>query len=562
MMMRTVLIPTVATILALGAAPAALAQAGLTSIGPRIIDRNRIDQSPSTVAPPSGQVAGGGKRAPAAPPPGVEDQSFVLRDVAVEGATAIQADRLRRVWAGRQGQTARVRDVYAMADAIGQLYADSGYALYSVSVPSQDFRSGHVRIRVTEGYVASVTISGNTEGADLSVLKAQAARIVGERPLLQATLERNILLMNEIAGLKVGSQFEPIPGQPGAVTLKLAIKRTTFEYGIDFDNQGNALLSRTQMAANVAVNSLLREGDRTQLVVGAPLSIERYQYYGLSHTEPIGTDGAKVTVNLGDLVTNPVHHEDGGSAQFFDLSASYPLIRAVRESLTATGSFDGLNSNDALLGRTLADERTRVLRAGLSWAKQDNALDALTGVSALSVSVSEGLDAFGARQESLVYGGPRFTKLNARASRSQDLPWNFVVRAKLAIQYAFDHLPATEQFAFGGTEFGQAYDTAAVTSDSAAATSLEVAYKLPQSWFPSVLTSNEVFGFGDYARLWNREAPLMRAHDRGASAGFGVRTKLLDKLSLEAGVANAVLPPESLTRAERWRALLQVSGKF
>lgn len=535
---------------------------GLGQTGPRIIDRSRIDQSPTQAAPTAAGVAGGGGRVAGAPPPKLEDEAFVLHDVTVEGATAIPADRLRATWAARQGQTVRVRDIYAISDAIGQLYAEADYALYSVSVPKQDFRSGHVRVHVTEGYVESVAIEGNTAGADLGMLKAQAARIVADRPLRQATLERNILLMSDIAGLKVGSRFEALPGQPGAVVLKLAIQRKTYEYGFDYNNQGNALLSRTQVDVNAAVNSLFREGDRTQLVVGTPVTIERYQYYGLSHLEPIGSDGAKVTVNVGELVTNGVNNTDSGNAQILDVTGSYPLIRAIKESLAATVSFDLLNSDDALLGQTLTDERTRAFRGGLSWAKQDALLAGLNGVTALSGSLSQGVSILGARRGNDAYGGPGFTKVNARLSREQDLPWSFVVRGKVAAQYALNNLPATEQFAYGGTDFGQAFDTAAVLSDSALAVGLEVAYRLEQSWFPDYLTENEAFVFGDYGRFWNRNTAYEVPQDRGASGGFGVRTKLLGKFGLEIGAANALIQPTSSTDHEHWRFLAQAVGKF
>ena len=368
--------------------------------------------------------------------------------------------------------------------------------------------------------------------------------------------------MSQIAGLKVGSQFEPVPGQPGAVTLKLSVQRKTFEYGLDFDNQGNSLLSRTQLAANVAVNSLFREGDRTQLVVGAPLTIERYQYYGISHLEPIGTAGATIAVNLGELVTNGVKHTDSGTAQFLDVTATVPLIVAVRENLSATMSFDLLDSNDALLGQTLTDERTRAFRAGLSWAKQDSLLADLSAVSSVSGSVSEGVNFLGARRSNIAFGGPDFTKFNLRVARAQDLPWNLAIRAKATAQFALEHLPATEQFAFGGTDFGQAFDTAALLGDSAIAVGAEIAYKLPQTWFPSWATSNEVFGFGDYGRLWTRDTIYQLPQVSAASAGVGARTKLLDKLSLQLAVANPILLPEIVTSQERWRFLVQLSGKF
>ena len=163
---------------AVQAQPAASVGGGLNQIGPRIIDHNRIDQTPAAAPVARNSVPERGHAA-STPPPGIEDQTFTLQDVTVEGATAFGNERLHSLWAAKRGHTLRVRDVYAISDAVAQQYADAGYALYSVSVPRQDFQSGHVRIHVTEGYVELVSIVGNTDGADLSVLKAQGARIAG-----------------------------------------------------------------------------------------------------------------------------------------------------------------------------------------------------------------------------------------------------------------------------------------------------------------------------------------------------------------------------------------------
>lgn len=523
--------------------------------GPRLIDTGRLDQR--TPAPPGGAAVP--TTSTATPrPPAIEGHRFVLTSVDVVGAVSLPAATLRATWKNLVGHTVTVADVYHIADTIGAAYTQAGYALYSVTVPRQPFDGGPVRINVIEGYVAAVVIEGDTKGADLSLLKAYAARITAERPLRQATLERAILLMNAIPGLKVGSRFESVAGQPGAVRLRLGIQRKPFEYGAGFNNQGASVLSQLQLEVNAAANGLLQEGDRSQIVFGFPTGLSRYQYYGFNHTEPIGDNGATITVSIGDLVTHQQNDLVGGNAIIGSIQARYPIILGVKESLAATGEFDLLDARNAFLGATLTDERTRAARLGLNYAVQDG----LDGIDGVAVTLSEGLDVLGAQRGSIAYGGPEFTKLTLRLAREQPLPDNFYLRGRMAGQYAFQHLPASEQFALGGPDFGQAFQLATLYGDQAVAGAAEAAYRLPARLMPHWLNQTELFVSGDWARLWNRQTLFAFQQNTGASAVIGVRTKLLDKVSLQIDAARVLVQPASLGGTGGWNCFVWLTGNF
>jgi hemolysin activation/secretion protein len=538
--------------------------------GSRLIDNGRLDQVPPAAVPtsqmtvPQMPIGGAVPTAPAA----LAARQFLLTELVVDGARSVPAEAIAATWRARQGQRVSVADIYAIAKAIGEVYARSDIALYSVYVPRQPFDGTPVHIRVVEGFVAAVSIEGDTEGADLDLLKRYAARIVADRPLRRTTLERYILLMNEIAGMKVGSKFEvmtPPPGDsvladivPGAVRLRLGIARKPIDYGFGFNNQGASVLSRVQVDANVVANSVFREGDRTQLVFGAPITIDRYQYYGLSHVEPIGSDGATLTASLGDLITHPKRLLIGGDAVIASLQGSYPIILRTREALNVNASFDALDSNNAVLGTTLSDERTRTLRLGAAYAVQDKS----GAISSVTIIASEGINALGARPGGLGYGGPGFTKVTVRLTREQPLPEPFVARVKLAGQYTPDHLPASEAFAYGGIDFGQAFETATLFGDEAVAAAAELAYKLPDQSTSPWLGHSEAFVFGDWARVWNIHTIYALPTDEGASTGVGVRSKILDKVSLQLEAAHVLIQPRSVPKSQDWRFVAQLTGTF
>lgn len=555
--MRLAIIATAAAFLALttGAVRGQTLRSAEGLSGPRLIDSGRLDQaSPKS---PQTEIEIPKEPVPAAPSD-LADRGFVLTNVEVRGAVSLSRDKLVPIWERQRGQLISVRDLYAIADKIAAAYAKAGFALYRVSVPRQGFSDGPALIDVTEGYVDAVAIEGVPTDSDLPLLKAYAAKIIADRPLRQATLERYLLLMDQIPGIKVGSRLEPINGRPGAVRLRLGVQKKTWEYGLGFNNQGASALSRLQLDANVALNSLFSQGDRTQVVVGAPLQIDRYQYYGVNHLQPIGQDGATVTLSLGDLVTHPSGSGISGNALMGSIQTTYPVILASRENLLATGSFDFLNSNNAILGRTVSDERTRAVRLGLAYGLEDR----WSGTNTASGVLSQGIDAVGAKRGGPENGGPAFTKINLRLGREQDLSARYVIRVKSAVQYTQDHLPSTEQFAYGGLDFGRGFDQAALLGDQAIAFAAETAYRLSEKAQPTWLDKSEIFVSGDWARAWNLDTNFQLRNDSGASLALGARTRFLRNILLELGAARVLQQPRAIDGKPGWRFIALVKKSF
>jgi hemolysin activation/secretion protein len=487
-----------------------------------------------------------------------QNVSFVLRSVQIEGATVIWPNARAALWQGMVGKTVTSNDIVSIGKQLAQLYETAGYALVNVQVPMQDYASGVAKIVVQEGYVDQVTIEGNTEGADLDLLKAYAAHIIGDRPLRQRTLERYILLMNDIAGLKVGSTFEPIPGHPGAAALHLAIARRHWEAGGALTTQGNNSLGSSQLTMNVVGDSLLHQGDRTQLAVGVPLGLDRYQYYGVNHLEPLGSNGATITVGVGELITHPANQTAYGSADTLTVRITYPLIRAVHESLIVNGDFNWLDSNTAYLGQSLSDERTRSLRLGAVYGLEDS----WKGTTIVAATASKGIDFLGARRGSEGFGGPDYTKFNGSIMREQALPLDMVVRGKVFWQYSTDHLPSTEQFLFGGPDIGKVYNYAFMAGDRGLAPYIELAHPWPVWMTPDMLAGSEVFGYADYGEVWNVNTNAQLHYAHAASAGFGVRAKFLKAITLELGMGWVVNESPELPRQDSPRFLFNVGGHF
>jgi len=311
------------------------------------------------------------------------------------------------------------------------------------------------------------------------------------------------------------------------------LKGTRISFGVD--NRTQSGLGSGQLRATAQANSLLRDGDRTDLVLLGATDLERYQYVGLSHQTPLGSDGLTLGLSGSWLRTRLKNFPVTGEAKSAGVSLSYPVMRGYKRNLTVSAGIDGLDSDAALLGAVLSSDHIRAARAAVGYSRI-NDKDVLT----VGLTVSRGLDILNAR------GTPGFTdavftKVTARAGYDRMLGKRFVGRLRMTGQYSADRLSGNERLAIGGPDYGRAFDTALLSGDRGIAGSLELAVR-PE--LTPRLKGTEIYGFIDGAKVRVNSRADFPASDYGlASAGGGVRLAYASKASLGLEAARVIDAP-------------------
>jgi hemolysin activation/secretion protein len=478
--------------------------------GPLIIDRGRPDRAPAAgAASPSTPAAGSVQTTPQG------FQPFVFRKLDVRGST-LPANELEAAAKPFLGRTMGREEIAKLADAVGAVYARSDVALYTVVAPQQTFADGVVRIQAIEGRISDVVIAP-ARGPTPTLTAAYAEDLKTDGTLLKSRLERQVGLMRDIPGAEPDIRF--LTGrQPGEVQLSVAPKLKPYGAALSVNNRGVNQLGRTQVELDLFANGLTREGDRTDLILIAPTDVERFQYYGAAHRQPIGDEGTAVSVNVGYLHTRPKIQgfELTGHATSAGATVTHPLIRRNTRSLIVTAGLDGLNSDNALFGQLISREHTRALRFAAAYTTQSP-----RKATSVSATLSQGLDGLGARMANPVLSTASFTKTNLRLNHTVVFDEKIVVRAAATAQITTSKLPASEKFAVGGAQYGRAFASAVVVGDSGYAESLELA--LRRSPKAAWLANSEVYAFADHGRVIQSSKRLFPVDDSIASAGAGVR---------------------------------------
>lgn len=458
--------------------------------------------------------------------PTTEAESFVLTAVVVEGATAIPPEAFGPLYEDQLAQRITLADVADIVARITKLYQDAGFLLSRAVAPPQDLAGGVLQIRVIEGFVDKVTLEGEPP---LRRFVPYGDRIKDERPLSRATLERNVLLLNDLPGVSASPGIRPLDEDAGRYELVLAIEEDAVDGTVYLDNRGTPAVGRLQSWASAGTNNLLGLGERLQLGhFSVPNQPKELQYAELAYDQPLGTEGTRLTSTVSvtfveagdDLDALDVESRSNG----LSLSLQHAVLRRRDQSLWLSGILDVRNSEQEQLGVKVMEDRLRVLRGrGLY-----SLADALEGNNFLQLEVSQGLDVLGASSAgspelSRPDGKSRFTKVNVTLTRHQAIGESFGLQVSGTGQWSSDPLLSSEEFALGGSQFGRAFDFAELTGEHGVAGSVELIYghTFDGSWVPGF----QLYGFYDGGAVWNDVSGDVEGETL-SSLGGGLRLQL------------------------------------
>ncbi len=460
-------------------------------------------------------------------PRAVDEIHFKLNDIRIVGATTMKPDDFRPLYADLIGKDVTLSRILDVAEAIEQKYRAAGYVLVRAYVPPQRVKDGIFTINVSEGFVASASVEGANAGTQ-AITNDYMKPVLADRPLEISTIERALLLTNDLPGVSATGVLRPSAATPGASDLVVTESQPFATGGLAFDNRGSRFSGIWTVTGDAEFNGIFGPDQFAASLTSAPDSLE--QIAGQArYSRAIGPDGV-----IGSMIVTVDHGEPGSTlAQFGVLTNSwavgprltYPIERSRAETITLDG---GLTVQDARVNLDafhlgLSHDQWRVFDMGVSYLR-NGFLDANW---AATLDVAQGLPFLGATPNnspelSRPGGQTDFTKITGAAHVTRPLLGPFSAALSVQGQYSFSPLITGEQIAYGGTEIGLGYDPGAITGDHGIGSSLELRYDghLPQ-WRIGTI---EPYLFVDTAWAWYADGGALSPRGENiASAGGGVR---------------------------------------
>jgi hemolysin activation/secretion protein len=464
---------------------------------------------------------------------------FVLHAVSISGASALPPGQLAASYRPYLGKMVSPADLAAIAQAITDCYRAAGFHLSRAIIPPQDIADGRVRIRVIEGSITEVALRG--DGAEQFGVQPMFNPVLSELPSRLATLERQLLLVNNLPGVRItDSSLEEIGGTSGRFRIVVQLKTWHVYAFTGLDNLGSSSVGPWQAYATAAYNSLLTPGDTLAVNLATIANDPRQLGFGrISYDTPVGTDGVRLG---GSALYSEVRpgdyrrlYNDITTTEAFELHVSLVPIESQHQTLTLTAAAGFSNVSESDVFGKLYDDHIRTI----SLVSDYRLLDAFGGLNYATLTYRQGLDIFGASQigddfVSRYDANPNFSVLNFAYTRYQQLAGAWSAKLSMASQTASGPLFTSQQFYLGGAAFGRGYGTAEISGDNGVAGSFEL--RFDQQANLSHLSRLQFYAFTDSGVVWNDGYHPWDGLSL-ISAGGGVRFFFSEDLQADIAVA-------------------------
>lgn len=459
-------------------------------------------------------------------PAGAQAVTLRLTGIDLSGNTRLPTSQFEPLWAGLLGRDITLATVFDLAARISAAYREAGYVLSQALVPQQDINpaGGRVRIRVAEGFVSLITVQDSVPGAQR--IRRMLDPVRSERPLTLATLERCLLLVGDLPGLRTQALLRA-GRAANAAELELVVERDTQAFSLALHNRTAASVGPLRLEASAEQRGLLGDFDRHALRwVGA--GNDRLNLIAYQGDAPLGVAGASLVWSASASRSRP---RAGALFQFdarsrnASLGLGYPVVRSRQANLSLRTALTAYNGASEIAdGLPVSKEQIRAVRLGLN----ADFSDALAGINLLEIELARGLSGLGASRPGdalLARAGsdPQFTKATLYAARLQSLGGEWALLAALTTQHAAVPLTSSEQFGLGGDAFLRAYDPSELLGDSGAAAKIELRYNTVVNTFVGGVGAT-VYGFYDAGSVTLLGAAgTASSRQSAAAAGLGLR---------------------------------------
>jgi hemolysin activation/secretion protein len=477
------------------------------------------------------------------------------------GNTALSDRTLRAALTKWSGRALNFGELIEAVEAVEAAYKAAGYFLAQASLPPQKIKDGAIEITVSEGRLNEVRLEGESHIA-AETIYAYTDRVAKGEPLLLYKLERQILLINELAGGRANLDLQAGEAE-GSTDVVLNLTPENFVTGrLEANNHGAPSTGEYRTGVTLNGNSLFNRGER--ITFNALTSdTNGLLAYTLRGDAPIGGDGlratataSRATYTLGGSFANL---RASGIAESLRLGVNYPIIRSRAKNLRLTfeGDQSALNDNFLATPKFLGKNSSgQTLTTSADWNDQAGG----GGANRLDFAVRTGqltMNTASAAEDTNNTRGS-FSKLLLNASRQQVLGKDTSLQMALTWQEAGKNLDSSEKLSMGGPQTLPGYGSGEAVGDSG------YLLKLTSRWQQSPALA--LSAFTNYASLKLIQTPLPTATANNervlADAGVSADWQFLKTFSASAIMAWPMRPANVAADNNKTRFWLTVAYAF
>ncbi len=461
------------------------------------------------------------------------DNTFIIEQFNFEGNTAFTDDELAELTKNFINRPITFTELLQARSEVTAYYVNKGYVTTGAFIPPQTLTNGVVTIRVLEGKVTEINVTGQGR-LNPNYVKSRV-RLAAQEPFNQERLLRGLQLLQLDPVIESISAELATGIRPGESVLNVQFKTAdTFNVTLFTNNSRSPSIGSWERGIEVNEANLLGQGDNLKVSYS---NTQGSNIVDTLYTFPInprnGTLGFYFNY-IGSEITEPPFDDLDitANSRTYELRYRQPIIQTPTEELALGLSFTRRESDTEILGVGFplsrgADEEGKTRLSILRFSQE---------------YINRGSrQVFGVRSQFSVGLGLFDATLNSDQPDSQYLAWrgqgqwvrllaeDTVLLLRSDLQFANKELIPLEQVGLGGADTVRGYRQDVLLRDNFIFTSAELRYPLLKTRNGEGLL--QLTPFIDFGHAWNHSGALELPDRTLLSAGLGLRWQYSDRLS-------------------------------
>ena len=477
------------------------------------------------------------------PPPG--DPTFFIKKIKLTGNTVISDERLMPLVDLGEGKDVNLSILNAIANEVAAVYATEGYLLVRVFVPNQEVKDATVEMVISEGRINKVLVQGNKK---LSTEKfQQRMKMVQEEPVLrEQTLERVLLELNELMGVKVRAVLKPgdLPGTSDLVMDVTESRPYTFSF--DSDNFGSRFTGPVRFGLSMSYANIFTLGD--QFATRWTRSEYGQDSYTPFYTVPINSYGTRMKLSYtfleNELKDRLEYLAAGGSLNSVGLELSHLMHKSQTASFSVRTGLDLKSFENEAQGINTTKDNLMNVSLGFEGNLSDSFLGRTFYDLNFELGLREGDSSRGLVSRAGGHGKIFTTNINVIRLQSAKILNSYFI---LKFQGQMNNTRALSSYlmGIGGMGSVRGYPLSAYQGDKGYNLSTE--YTVPFPWqvkwhrnFPDLSKVLSVVSFLEHGKIFVRDKRAGEVDQEITTAGGGLKISIPKKEDKSPAVSFAV----------------------
>ncbi len=435
---------------------------------------------------------------------------FSINEYRVLGNSVLSAIDIESALYPHLGDDKTIADVETVRQLLEKLYMDKGFGAVYIDIPEQTIQNGVVRLKVTEGKIDRVRITGARYFANGRIRAALATVEKGEvlsLPALQAELGK----VNTQSRDRVVTPVLKAGRSPGTVDMELKVQDTLpFHGSIELNNRYSANTTHTRASVNLSYDNLFQKFHSLSLQYQtSPEDFDETQVLAATYLAPL-ENGDLLAVYAVDTNSDFAVVSTGGDLSVLGTGNIYgaryimrlPVMERYAHNVTLGADYKDFADNIVLTDGTRDTTPIRYLVWSMAYGGNYNTEGSATG---FNVGANLGLRGVVNDPQQFAYkrydGKANFFYLRADVNHLQALWRGTALYFKASGQWTPQTLISNEQLGTGGADGVRGYLESAQLADKGIATSLELRLPSLHPWLGKWSQQMMLFAFYDAARM-------------------------------------------------------------